>query len=93
MSINNQLDEIIDFKQFFFKIINNWYFFVLSLMITFLFAFAYNRYTDELYKSETTILINEDHTISNPSDLYKFNAAALFSKTVNQILLNCFFHA
>ena len=58
MSINNQLDEIIDFKQFFFKIVKNWYFFVLSLLLTFTIAFAYNRYTQELYKTETTILIN-----------------------------------
>ena len=69
MSINNQLDEIIDFKQFFFKIVKNWYFFVLSLMLTFAIAFAYNRYTHELYEIETTILINADNTIGNPSDL------------------------
>ena len=69
MSINNQLDEIIDFKQFFFKIVKNWYFFVLSLLLTFTIAFAYNRYTHELYEIETTILINADNTIGNPSDL------------------------
>ena len=70
MSINNQLDEIIDFKQFFFKILKNWYFFVLSLIITLVIAFAYNRYTHELYKIETTILINEDNTIGDASDLF-----------------------
>ena len=75
MNTNNQLDEIIDFKQFFFKIIKNWYFFVLSLLLTFAIAFAYNRYTHELYKIETSILINEDNTSGNPSDL-------LYEKTI-----------
>ena len=74
MSINNQLDEIIDFKQFSFKIVKNWYFFVLSLMLTFTIAFAYSRYTHELYKVETSILINEDNTVENVSDLLYENA-------------------
>ena len=69
MSINNQLDEIIDFKQFFFKIITNWYFFALSLIFAFAIAFTYNRYAQELYNIETTILINEDNIITNPSEL------------------------
>ena len=69
MSTNNQLDEIVDFKQFFFKIIKNWYFFVLSLLLAFTIAFAYNRYTHEVYKIETSILIHENNTIGNPSDL------------------------
>ena len=69
MSVNNKLDEIIDFKQFFFKIIKNWYFFVLSLILTFVIAFAYNRYTHELYRVETSILISEDNAVENPSDL------------------------
>ena len=69
MSLNNQLDEIIDFKQFFLKVIHNWYFFMLGLILTFVIAFAYNRYTHELYEIETTILINADNTIGNPSDL------------------------
>ena len=75
MSINNQLidkkisDDIIDFKQFFFKLIKNWYFFILSLALTLAIAYAYNRYTHELYKIDTSILINEDNTSGNPSDL------------------------
>ena len=67
--MNNQLDEIIDFKQFFFKLIKNWFFFLISLFLTFTIAYAYNRYTHELYMIETSILIKEDNTITSASDL------------------------
>ena len=63
MSTNNQFDEIIDFRQFFFKIIKNWFFFLLSLLLTFFVAYAYNRYTQELYLVETSILVKEDNTV------------------------------
>ena len=59
MKNDNQLDEIVDLRQFFFKIINSWRFFVLSLLFTFTIAFLYNRYTNELYLVETSILIKE----------------------------------
>jgi len=69
MSINNQFDEIIDFRQFFFKIIKNWFFFLLSLFLTFSIAFSYNRYTKEIYLVETSILVKEDNMVGSASDL------------------------
>ena len=69
MDLNRQLDDIIDFKQFIFKIINNRYLFMLSLLVAILIAFLYNRYTPEVYKVETSILINNINTIENPTDL------------------------
>ena len=69
MSVNNQFDEIIDFRQFFFKIIKNWLFFLLSLFLTFSIAYAYNRYTKELYLVETSILVKEDNAVASASDL------------------------
>ena len=69
MSINNQFDEIIDFRQFFFKIIKNWLFFLLCLFLTFSIAFAYNRYTKEIYLVETSILVKEDNMVGSASDL------------------------
>ena len=67
--MNNQLDEIIDFRQFFFKIIKNWFFFIISLLLTFSVAFAFNRYTHELYMVETSILIKEENSMATASDL------------------------
>ena len=69
MSTNNQFDEIIDFRQFFFKIIKNWFFFLISLFLTFSIAYAYNRYTQELYLVETSILVKEDNSVASASDL------------------------
>ena len=74
MSNNNQLDEIIDLRQFFYKIINSWHFFGLSLLIAFSIAFLYNRYTKELYLVESSILVKENNSIGSASDLLFENA-------------------
>ena len=65
----NQLDEIIDFRQFFFKIIKNWFLFTMFLLLSFAIAFAYNRYTPELFRVETSILIKEGDSMPTASDL------------------------
>ena len=65
----NQLDEIIDFRQFFFKIIKNWFLFIMFLLLSFSIAFAYNRYTPELFRVETSILIKEGDSMPTVSDL------------------------
>jgi len=68
--MKNQVDEIIDFRQFFFQILRNWFFFLLSLIIAFLIAYAYNRYSHPLFHSETSILIQEENTdLVSASDL------------------------
>ena len=65
----NKLDDIIDFRQILFRVIKNWFFFVISLFIAFAVAFAYNRYTHELYLVETSVLIKEDNSIATAADL------------------------
>ncbi len=65
----NQLDEIVDFRQFFFKLIKNWFLLVISLLLAFLIAFAYIRYTTQLFSAETSILIKEDNSLPSASDL------------------------
>lgn len=65
----NQLDEIIDFRQFFFKILKNWFLFAIFLLFSFAIAFAYNRYTPELFRVETSILIKEGDSMPTTSDL------------------------
>ena len=67
--MQNQLDDIIDFRQFFFKVIRSWFLFFISLLVTFIIAFAYNRYTHELFHVETSILIKEHNNISSASEL------------------------
>ena len=65
----NQLDEIVDFRQFFFKLIKNWFLLVISLLLAFLIAFAYIRYTTQLFSAEISILIKEDNSLPTASDL------------------------
>lgn len=65
----NQLDEIIDFRQFFFKIIKNWFLFTMFLLLSFLIAVAYIRYTPELFRVETSILIKDGDSMPTASDL------------------------
>ena len=65
----NSLDEIVDFKQFVFKLARNWFFLLLSLLLAFTVAYAYNRYSTELFNVETSILIKEDNSLSSASDL------------------------
>jgi len=76
-----KLDEIIDFRQIFFKVINNWFFFIISLFLAFSVAFAYNRYTHELYMVETSILIKEDNSIATASDLL-YNKVSSKTKSI-----------
>ena len=80
--MQRQLDEIIDFRQFFFKILKNWFFFVLSIILCFLIAFIYNRYSHELYSSETSILIKEENTIISASDLLYENSLSNKQKSL-----------
>ena len=57
--MSNQLDNIIDFKQFLYKLYYNWYYILLSLVIALIFAFAYIRYTTEYFVSEASVIIEE----------------------------------
>ena len=62
--MNNQLDDVIDFRQFLYKVANNWYLFLLGVFLSLSVAYAVNRYSHALYKSETTVLINQEDYIS-----------------------------
>ena len=72
-------DELIDFKQFVFRIIHNWYYFLISLVLCICIAFAFNRYSKELFKVETSLLINEQSRVSSASA-----AEVLYSNDVFQ---------
>ena len=48
--MNSSLDDIIDFRQFFLKLLKNWHLFVVVLLLAFFIAYGYNRYTTEFFK-------------------------------------------
>jgi tyrosine-protein kinase Etk/Wzc len=72
----NQLDEIIDLRHLFYKLVKNWPLFVVALLLSFSFAFAYVRYTHELYNVETSFLIKEDSAMPTASDLLYENMSS-----------------
>ena len=65
----NPLDNIIDFREFLYKILNNWYYFLLSILLALLIAFGYNRYSQELYRVSTKIQINKDDSNTSTTDV------------------------
>ncbi|MCB8999468.1 MAG: polysaccharide biosynthesis tyrosine autokinase [Bacteroidales bacterium] len=53
-------DSIIDFKKYFFGIIANWYWFLISLILGLGAAWLINRYTPPVYKVTGSLIISED---------------------------------
>jgi tyrosine-protein kinase Etk/Wzc len=49
----------IDFKKIFYRIISNWYYFAIAIVVALNSAFFYNKYTIPVYRVSATLLINE----------------------------------
>ena len=62
--MSGNLDEIVGFKQLFLKLLKNRYFVIVSLVLSFVLAFAYNRYSVEYFNVETSLLFKEDDKLS-----------------------------
>ena len=62
-TINNnpfvEQEDTIDIKKFLFKILTNWYWFVLTIFIALSFAYFINKYTDPTYSVNASILIRD----------------------------------
>ena len=54
-----------DIKKFVFKILRNWYWFVLAVMLTGGLAYTYVRYTTPIYEVSTTMLFEDPYMSSN----------------------------
>lgn len=63
-NMNN--DESADIKKIVFKVLSNWHWIVLSVVITLGFAYAYVRYTAPVYEVKTTMLFEEEYGNSSP---------------------------
>lgn len=85
--MNNRLDDIIDIQKFFFKIIRHWFILLMSLLITFLIAFAYNRYSTELFIAEASILIKQDNNLPTASDLFYDKESSKNKSVENNVLI------
>ena len=61
-----QEEETIDLRKLFFRLLRNWYWFLLCLMIAGGLAFLYNRYSEPVYEQTTRILINKGNSQTSP---------------------------
>tara|TARA_B100000925_G_C22004532_1_gene472950 strand:+ start:163 stop:2466 length:2304 start_codon:yes stop_codon:yes gene_type:complete len=62
--MSGNLDEIVGFKQLVLKLIKHKYLVIFSLIISFIIAFAYNRYSVEYFDVETSLLLQDDDRMS-----------------------------
>ena len=77
----NPNDNIIDFREFLYKVINNWFYFLLSIVLALIIAFGYTRYSHELYKSSTKVMINKaDNNVSAADMMYKSISGKRFTQ-------------
>jgi tyrosine-protein kinase Etk/Wzc len=54
-----QEENTIDLKKIFRLVVSNWYYFIIAILVAFISAFFYNKYTIPVYKVSATLLINE----------------------------------
>ncbi len=59
-------NDLINIKQFAHVITYNWFWFMLSTVLCLFFAFIINRYTPELFSSQTTLLVQSENKMKNP---------------------------
>ena len=85
--MSNQIDDLVDFRQFFYKILNNWPPLLLSLIISFAIAYSYLRYSDEIFNVQTTVLISEENNLGSTSDLLFENLSSNKKSLENKELL------
>ena len=67
--MSNSLDDIVDFKHIFLKLINNWFLLLISLLVAIVLALGYNRYSDKKFKVEASILVDYGNDLPTASDL------------------------
>jgi len=53
-------EQSVDVKALFYKFLNYWYLFLVSIILVMLIAYLFNRYTEPVYKVKSTILIKEE---------------------------------
>ena len=69
----NSLDNVLDLRELLYKIRNNWYYFLLSILLSLFVAFAYTRYSHEFYKVSTKIMINSEDEGSYASEIFNLS--------------------
>ncbi len=59
-NLNPQQEEVVDLRKLFFKLLSYWHFFAITIVVTLICAWLYNRYATTKYRVTSTLLIEED---------------------------------
>jgi capsular exopolysaccharide synthesis family protein len=87
---NSSLDDIIDFKVFFNKIIRNWFLLLISLLIAFASALTFNRYSTEFFNVNASIIVKEENSQSTSDLLYEKSFFQKNSLESKQLMLKSY---
>lgn len=83
-------EDMIDLKKFFYRIISNWHYFLIALIVALICAFLYITYTIPTYRVSATLLIDEEKkgvSIGNDRLLEGFGLGAGMKNLDNQIMV------
>ena len=80
-----QQEENIDIKALFFKFVRYWYLFALTLFVTIVIAFLFNKYTAPVYEVKTTVLVKDDKSVMDPSSLIGIGLSNSAQNVENEI--------
>ncbi len=78
---NTQKEEIIDIQKLFKRLLNFWPWFIVSLVVCFFAAYAFNKLSTPAFRAYTTILIKEDQGMRRTSNLV--SSLDVFGSQVN----------
>ena len=59
-NVNPRQEDVIDLRKLFFKLLSYWHIFAITMVVTIICAWLYNRYATTKYRITSTLLIEED---------------------------------
>jgi hypothetical protein len=78
--------ESVDYKAIFFKLFNYWYVFILTMIMAFLIAYFFNKYSRPMYDVKTTILVKDQNDKKiDPQDMIGFGFGNMNQNVQNEI--------
>ncbi len=79
-NIIQEQEDTIDIKKFVFKILSNWYWFVLTVFVATSLAYFINKYTDPVYSIKASILVRDKSNSMNSGVDNILNELGMFKR-------------
>ena len=82
-------DELIDIRKFLFTVLNNWYFFLLSILICVGSSYIINRYSKDVFSVSSTVLIEDNlkGVVEDPSQMLFNNEIFVPAQNMNNQMI------